>query len=72
MERRFGEEFRTYHDAVPGYVPRLTAWAGSKAAPFSWALVVENSEVPTAGLIVAGLAVLSGRYFGIIPGLLGR
>ena len=71
MLKRFGEEFRTYHDAVPGYLPRLRPWPGARAAPFSWALVAENSEVPTLLLILAGLGVLHARYFDVLPPLLG-
>ena len=70
MRKRFGAEFDAYHDAVPGYLPRLTRWPGAKDLPMSWALVVENSEVPTACLILAGLAVLHGRWFGAIPAVL--
>lgn len=69
LRRRFGEEFDVYHDAVPGYLPRLTKWKGSQPAPFSWGLVVENSEIETQVLIVVGLGVLYGRYFGAIPDL---
>ena len=70
MLRRFGDEFRAYHDAVPGYLPRVRAWPGAKRASFSWVLVAENSEVPTAFLILAGLGVLFGRYFGLVPAIL--
>jgi protein-S-isoprenylcysteine O-methyltransferase Ste14 len=64
---RFGQEFDVYHDAVPGYLPRLSAWKGSKQAPMSWPLVAENSEWETFGLIAGGLGVLTARYFGWIP-----
>jgi len=70
MRKRFGEAFEVYHRAVPGYLPRLTAWEGSRPAPLSWGLVVENSEVPTALLILGGLGVLHGRFFGLIPAVL--
>ena len=70
LRRRFGEEFEVYHDAVPGYFPRLTKWKGSKPAPFSGALVVENSEIPTLVLVLLGLVVLYARNFGMIPNLL--
>ena len=71
MLKRFGEEFRAYHDAVPGYLPRLRPWPEAKPDRFSWPLVVENSEVPTLFLILAGLGVLTARHFGAIPPLLG-
>ena len=71
MLKRFGEEFQVYHDAVPGYLPQVRAWPAAKPDRFSWALVVENSEVPTLMLILGGLGVLYARYFGLIPSLLG-
>ncbi len=62
----FGPEFDVYHGAVPGYLPRLRPWPQAKQQPMSWALVVENSEVPTQLLIAGGLAVLYLRYFDVI------
>ncbi|MHC4821531.1 MAG: methyltransferase family protein [Planctomycetota bacterium] len=70
LRKRFGEEFDVYHDAVPGYLPRLTKWKGTQPAPMSWALVVENSEIPTLLLVLGGLGILALRNFGIIPSLL--
>jgi protein-S-isoprenylcysteine O-methyltransferase Ste14 len=67
LRKRFGQEFETYHAAVPGYLPRITRWPQAGTERMSWPLVVENSEVETALLIVGGLAVLGARYFGIIP-----
>jgi len=72
LRRRFGEEFDRYHAAVPGYLPRITAWEGAARAPFSARLVVDNSEVPTALLVLLGLGVLYGRNFGLIPDILKR
>ncbi len=71
LRRRFGEEFDRYHAAVPGYLPRLTAWKGSVPAPFSWALVAENSEFETLGLILLGLGVLVARYTDLLRPLFG-
>jgi protein-S-isoprenylcysteine O-methyltransferase Ste14 len=71
LRKRFGESFDVYHRAVPGYFPRFTPWSGSVRAPFSWALVAENSEFETLGLIVVGLGVLFARNAGVIPPLLG-
>lgn len=71
LRKRFGAEFEEYHAAVPGYLPRLTAWSGAKPAPMSWALVVENSEVETQLLILAGLGVMAARYTGVLPPFLG-
>lgn len=70
LRRRFGEAFDVYHAAVPGYLPRPTRWGKASRERGSWALVVENSEVPTLFLILAGLAVLHGRHFGLIPSLI--
>jgi protein-S-isoprenylcysteine O-methyltransferase Ste14 len=67
LRRRFGAEFEEYHAAVPGYLPRLTPWKGSKKAPFSWALVVENSEIETLLLVLGGLGVLFARLQGWNP-----
>ena len=64
-------EFEEYHAAVPGYLPRISAWKGAKQAPMSWALVVENSELETLGLILGGLGVMACRFFGVIPPYLG-
>jgi hypothetical protein len=71
LRKRFGAEFETYHAAVPGYLPRISAWKGAKPAPMSFALVVENSEVETQALILVGLGVMFGRYFQVIPPFLG-
>ena len=71
MLKRFGEEFRTWHDAVPGYFPRIRPWPGARKEPMSWALVAENSEVPTLMLLLGGLAVLYARHFDLIPRVLG-
>jgi len=71
MRKRFGAEFDAYHDAVPGYLPRITAWKGAKQDRMSWPLVVENSEWETFALICGGLGVLVARYFGWIPPYFG-
>ena len=67
LRRRFGEAFETYHAAVPGYFPRPTPWKGRTDAPWSAVLVVENSEVETAVLVLLGLAVLFARDAGWRP-----
>lgn len=71
MRKRFGAEFDVYHDAVPGYLPRLTPWTQAKQVAMSWQLVAENSEWETFGLIAGGFAVLLGRYFEILPPYFG-
>jgi len=71
MRKRFGAEFDAYHGAVPGYLPRLTPWAGAKRDVMSWPLVAENSEWETFCLILGGLGVLVLRYFDIIPPYFG-
>ncbi len=71
LRKMFGPEFEVYHAAVPGYLPMVRPWPGAKQAPMSWALVVDNSEVPTALLIAAGLGVLYARYAGLIPPYFG-
>jgi protein-S-isoprenylcysteine O-methyltransferase Ste14 len=71
LRARFGREFETYHAAVPGYLPQVRAWPGAKQAPMSWPLVAENSEWETLLLILGGLAVIYGRYFGKIPAVPG-
>lgn len=70
LRKRFGEEFDVYHKAVPGYIPRLTKWKGTQPAPMSWALVRENSEIPTMLLVLGGLAILALRAYGVIPTLI--
>jgi protein-S-isoprenylcysteine O-methyltransferase Ste14 len=71
LRKRFGAEFDEYHAAVPGYLPRVTRWKGAKTDRMSWALVVENSELETQALIFGGLAVMTCRFFGVIPPYLG-
>ena len=71
LRKRFGAEFEEYHAAVPGYLPRISPWKGAKQAPMSWALVVENSELETLGLILGGLGVMACRFQGWIPPYLG-
>ncbi|MCK6479304.1 MAG: isoprenylcysteine carboxylmethyltransferase family protein [Planctomycetaceae bacterium] len=71
LRKRFGAEFEEYHDAVPGYLPRLTPWPKAKRERMSFALVVENSELETLALILLGLGVMVGRFTGVIPPYLG-
>jgi protein-S-isoprenylcysteine O-methyltransferase Ste14 len=63
LRRRFGAQFDAYHDAVPGYLPRITRWKNASNLPWSWPLVVDNTEIPTALLVAAGLTVLALRAF---------
>ena len=61
LRKRFGAQFDVYHAAVPGYLPRLTRWSGASGAPWSAALVAENTEIPTVLLVLGGLALLAAR-----------
>ncbi len=63
LRRRFGAQFNVYHDAVPGYLPRVTRWKDASRERWSGRLVVENTEIPTALFVAAGLAVLFVRAF---------
>jgi len=63
LRRRFGAQFDEYRAAVPGYLPRLTRWAGASTQRWSAALVVENTELPTAAFVALGLAALAVRAF---------
>lgn len=58
LRRRFGARFDVYHDAVPGYLPRLTRWSGASNERWSASLVAENTELPTVAFVVLGLAVV--------------
>jgi protein-S-isoprenylcysteine O-methyltransferase Ste14 len=71
LRKRFGAEFDVYHAAVPGYLPRLTAWPQAKQDVMSWPLVAENSEWETCALILCGFGVLLARYFDVIPPYFG-
>jgi protein-S-isoprenylcysteine O-methyltransferase Ste14 len=63
LRRRFGRRFDAYRAAVPGYVPRITRWSGASRARWSAALVVENTELPTAVFVGVGLAAVFVRAF---------
>jgi protein-S-isoprenylcysteine O-methyltransferase Ste14 len=63
LRRRFGAKFDVYHDAVPGYLPRLTRWSGASNEPWSGPLVVENTEIPTVLFVAVGLAVVFAARF---------
>jgi len=63
LRRRFGAQFDVYHAAVPGYLPRITRWEHASKLPWSGPLVVDNTEIPTALLVAAGLTVLALRAF---------
>jgi protein-S-isoprenylcysteine O-methyltransferase Ste14 len=63
LRRRFGARFDDYHDAVPGYLPRITRWSGASKLRWSWPLAFENSEGSTAAFVAIGLAVLAVRAF---------
>jgi protein-S-isoprenylcysteine O-methyltransferase Ste14 len=58
LRRRFGARFDVYHDAVNGYLPRLTRWSGASNERWSASLVVENTELPTVLFVALGLAVV--------------
>jgi protein-S-isoprenylcysteine O-methyltransferase Ste14 len=62
LRRRFGARFDAYHDAVPGYFPRLARWSGASSERWSGSLVVSNTELPTVGFVLFGLAfVIAAR-----------
>ncbi|MEW6745928.1 MAG: isoprenylcysteine carboxylmethyltransferase family protein [Planctomycetota bacterium] len=62
LRRRFGDRWEEYDRNVPAFIPRLTAYQADPA-PFSATLVAENSEVPTALWVLAGLAVVFLKFF---------
>ena len=58
LRRRFGEEWESYAEAVPDFVPRLTPFSRSDVR-WNAQLVAENSEVSAAVWLVLALAVLA-------------
>jgi protein-S-isoprenylcysteine O-methyltransferase Ste14 len=63
LRRRFGAQFDVYHDAVPGYLPRITRWEKASHEKWSAALVAENTEIPTLLFVLVGLGVVFFRAF---------
>lgn len=61
LRRRFGAAWDEYDRRVPDFLP--SPWPRLRA-PGKWdrALVVHNSEVSTALLVTAGLAVLGAKF----------
>ncbi len=61
LRRRFGAEWDEFDRKVPDFIP--SPWPRLRApGRFDPALVVHNSEVSTALLVVAGLAVLGSKF----------
>ena len=61
LRRRFGAEWDAYDQRVPDFVP--SPWPRVRAeGRFDPALVTHNSEVSTALLVLAGLAVLGSKF----------
>lgn len=62
LERRFGESFRAYRDAVPALLPRLRprvpAGLARPGARWSFARVRDNDEMGTALAVAGALALL--------------
>jgi protein-S-isoprenylcysteine O-methyltransferase Ste14 len=67
LRKRFGENFDTYDRNVPAFVPRLSRWDGAQKLKWNAALVVENSEVPTAVWCVFGLAIITLKLYVPFP-----
>jgi protein-S-isoprenylcysteine O-methyltransferase Ste14 len=44
LEKRFGEEYLNYKNAVPVFLPSLKKRIGSKGEKFQWSKVKENNE----------------------------
>ncbi len=54
----FGDAWKVYDQAVPDYLPRLSAYPGRGASRWSWKVVKENSEHETAAGVLVGFGVL--------------
>jgi len=63
LRRRFGDSAEDFIKSVPDLIPRLTPYPAREAHPFDWSLVVHNSEVPTAIICLAGLALIGSKFF---------
>ena len=67
LRKRFGENFDTYDRNVPAFVPRLSPWDGAQRLKWNAALVVENSEIPTAVWCLFGLAIITLKLYVPFP-----
>jgi protein-S-isoprenylcysteine O-methyltransferase Ste14 len=63
LEKLYGEQYRTYHDAVPALLPRLTAWSPAGASPPPWRFerVRRNSELGVVLTVALALVLLAVR-----------
>jgi protein-S-isoprenylcysteine O-methyltransferase Ste14 len=61
LRERFGEAFEAYDRAVPDYIPRLTPYRGGTDR-WRFALVLENSELWVALVLLIGMALLVAKW----------
>jgi len=61
LRERYGDAFETYDKAVPNYLPRLTPYRGG-TDHWRLALVVENSELWVALVLLLGMAFLVAKW----------
>ena len=68
LRRRFGAAWDEYDRRVPDFIP--SPWP-RVAVPGSWngVLVLENSELPTALVVVGALAIIGSRLLVSLPTL---
>jgi protein-S-isoprenylcysteine O-methyltransferase Ste14 len=62
LERRFGEEFVKYRQAVKSFFPRLTPYP-ERQGRFAWEGVRINREYLITIAVVFGAAVIVAKYF---------
>jgi hypothetical protein len=63
LERRFGEEFRVYREAVPALLPRLRPWPGRGSDRWSFELVLANHEIGSGVAVLVGLGIIAIGFF---------
>ncbi len=59
----FGSVWDEYDHAVPDYIPRLHPYKKRGAHLWEWSRVVANSEEQTALATLAGVALITSRFF---------
>ncbi len=64
LRERFGENWMRYDREVPGYLPRLTPYAGRDHLPWQWEALIRNDEHGTAMAVGVGIMVLAWKLWG--------
>ncbi len=62
LRRRFGNDAEDYIRTVPDLIPRLRRFQGEERR-WRFDLVIHNSELPTAGFCLLGLAIIGSKFF---------